>query len=157
MPLSGLDDRLVGLAPLLEQVIHQAARPHLALVALEHVSAAEKARHSVANASAVGRTAWIANVPDGAVETAFQTRRTRPRNVSLPAWTPESSFAGQSAGTGWAHVNALRRKGVDARLLVFWPQKWRPDEYDINLDLPRQGMLRQRPSSGARSPVPAAD
>jgi glycosyltransferase involved in cell wall biosynthesis len=33
---------------------------------------------------------------------------------------------------------------VDARLLVFWPQKWRPDEYDINLDLPRQGFLRQQ-------------
>lgn len=41
-------------------------------------------------------------------------------------------------------MNALRRKGVDARLLVFWPQKWRPDEYDINLDLPRQGLLRQQ-------------
>jgi glycosyltransferase involved in cell wall biosynthesis len=48
------------------------------------------------------------------------------------------------AGTGWAHVNALRRKGVDARLLVFWPQRWRPDEYDINLDLPRNGFLRQQ-------------
>ncbi len=48
------------------------------------------------------------------------------------------------AGTGWAHVNALRRKGVDARLLVFWPQKWRPEEYDINLDLPRQGFLGQQ-------------
>ncbi|CAN5213586.1 glycosyltransferase family 4 protein [soil metagenome] len=48
------------------------------------------------------------------------------------------------AGTGWAHVNALRRKGVDARLLVFWPQKWRPDEYDINLDLPPQGLLLQQ-------------
>jgi glycosyltransferase involved in cell wall biosynthesis len=41
-------------------------------------------------------------------------------------------------------VNALRRKGVDARLLVFWPQQWRPDEYDINLDLPRQGFVRQQ-------------
>ena len=48
------------------------------------------------------------------------------------------------AGTGWAHVNALRRKDIDARLLVFWPQKWRPDEYDINLDLPRHGLLRQQ-------------
>jgi glycosyltransferase involved in cell wall biosynthesis len=48
------------------------------------------------------------------------------------------------AGTGWAHVNALRRKGVNARLLVFWPQKWRPDEYDIDLELPRQGLLRQQ-------------
>src|SRR2546423_4390172 len=46
------------------------------------------------------------------------------------------------AGTGWAHVNALRRKGVDARLLVFRPQKWRPHEYDINLDLPRDDFVR---------------
>ena len=48
------------------------------------------------------------------------------------------------AGTGWAHVNALRRKGVNAQLLVFWPQRWRPDEYDIDLDLPRHGLLRQQ-------------
>ena len=48
------------------------------------------------------------------------------------------------AGTGWAHVNALRRKGIDARLLVFWPQRWRPEEYDINLDLPRHGFARQQ-------------
>jgi glycosyltransferase involved in cell wall biosynthesis len=48
------------------------------------------------------------------------------------------------AGTGWAHVGALRRKGVDARLLVFWPQKLRPNEYDIDLDLPRSGFLRQQ-------------
>ena len=46
------------------------------------------------------------------------------------------------AGTGWAHVNALRRKGVDARLLVFRPQRWRPDEYDINLNLPRNAFWR---------------
>jgi glycosyltransferase involved in cell wall biosynthesis len=46
-------------------------------------------------------------------------------------------------GTGWAHVNALRRKGVDARLLVFRPQKWRPHEYDINLELPRERSLRR--------------
>jgi glycosyltransferase involved in cell wall biosynthesis len=48
------------------------------------------------------------------------------------------------AGTGWAHVNALRRKGVDARLLVFRPQRWRPDEYDINLELPAHGFLRRQ-------------
>jgi glycosyltransferase involved in cell wall biosynthesis len=46
------------------------------------------------------------------------------------------------AGTGWAHVNALRRRGVDARLLVFRPQRWRPDEYDINLNLPRDAFWR---------------
>jgi glycosyltransferase involved in cell wall biosynthesis len=46
------------------------------------------------------------------------------------------------AGTGWAHVTALRRKGVDARLLVFRPQRWRPDEYDINLNLPRDAFWR---------------
>jgi glycosyltransferase involved in cell wall biosynthesis len=48
------------------------------------------------------------------------------------------------AGTGWAHVNALRRKGVDARLLVFRPQKWRPHEYDINLDLPTDSFVRRQ-------------
>src|SRR6185437_2937612 len=41
---AALDDCLVVLAPLLEQVVHQPACPHLALVALEHVSAAEEAR-----------------------------------------------------------------------------------------------------------------
>jgi glycosyltransferase involved in cell wall biosynthesis len=41
-------------------------------------------------------------------------------------------------------VQALRRKGVDARLLVFQPQRWRPDEYDINLNRPRRGFLRQQ-------------
>jgi glycosyltransferase involved in cell wall biosynthesis len=48
------------------------------------------------------------------------------------------------AGTGWAHVNALRRKGVDARLLVFRPQRWRPDEYDIDLGIPRGASLLRR-------------
>ena len=48
------------------------------------------------------------------------------------------------AGTGWAHVQALRRKGVDARLLVFQPQRWRPTEYDINLKRPRNGLVRQQ-------------
>ena len=48
------------------------------------------------------------------------------------------------AGTGWAHVNALRRKGVDARLLVFRPQRWRPHEYDIDLGIPRGAGLLGR-------------
>jgi glycosyltransferase involved in cell wall biosynthesis len=48
------------------------------------------------------------------------------------------------AGTGWANVNALRRRGVDARLLVFRPQKWRPNEQDINLDLPRDAFVRRQ-------------
>jgi glycosyltransferase involved in cell wall biosynthesis len=47
-------------------------------------------------------------------------------------------------GTGWANVNALRRRGVNARLLVFQPQKWRPNEYDINLNRPRTGFLHQQ-------------
>lgn len=33
---------------------------------------------------------------------------------------------------------------MDARLLVFQPQPWRPHEYDINLERPRQGFLRQQ-------------
>lgn len=48
------------------------------------------------------------------------------------------------AGTGWTNVQALRRKGIDARLVVFRPQKWRPDEHDVNLDLPRSGLLRRQ-------------
>jgi glycosyltransferase involved in cell wall biosynthesis len=48
------------------------------------------------------------------------------------------------AGTGWANVSALRRRGVDARLLVFRPQPWRPHEQDINLDLPRDAFVRRQ-------------
>lgn len=48
------------------------------------------------------------------------------------------------SGTGWSTVKALRRKGVDARLVVFRPQKWRPDECDVNLNRPESGFLRQQ-------------
>jgi glycosyltransferase involved in cell wall biosynthesis len=49
------------------------------------------------------------------------------------------------AGTGWSNVRALRRKGVDATLLVFRPQRWRPDEYDVTLEIPRgAGLLRSQ-------------
>ena len=48
------------------------------------------------------------------------------------------------SGTGWTTVNALRRTGVDRRLVVFRPQKWRPDECDINLNRPENGFLRQQ-------------
>jgi glycosyltransferase involved in cell wall biosynthesis len=47
-------------------------------------------------------------------------------------------------GTGWTNVQALRRKGLDARLVVFNPQKWRPDEYDISIGRPRSGFVRQQ-------------
>jgi glycosyltransferase involved in cell wall biosynthesis len=48
------------------------------------------------------------------------------------------------AGTGWTTVRALRERGVDARLVVFRPQRWRPDEYDVNLGRPDRGLLRQQ-------------
>ena len=48
------------------------------------------------------------------------------------------------AGTGWTNVQALRRKGLDARLVVFNPQKWRPDEYDETINRPRNGFVRQQ-------------
>ena len=48
------------------------------------------------------------------------------------------------AGTGWTNVRALRRKSVDARLVVFRAQRWRPDEYDVNLNRPDKGLLRQQ-------------
>jgi glycosyltransferase involved in cell wall biosynthesis len=48
------------------------------------------------------------------------------------------------AGTGWANVRALRRRGVDATLLVFRPQRWRPHEHDVSLDIPREAKLLRR-------------
>jgi glycosyltransferase involved in cell wall biosynthesis len=37
---------------------------------------------------------------------------------------------------GWTNVQMLRRKGVDARLVLFEPRALRPYEVDITLDLP---------------------
>jgi glycosyltransferase involved in cell wall biosynthesis len=37
---------------------------------------------------------------------------------------------------GWTNVQALRRQGVDARLVLFEPRKLRPYEVDVTLDLP---------------------
>jgi len=48
------------------------------------------------------------------------------------------------AGTGWSNVRALRRKGVDARLLVFRDQPWRPGEHDIDLGLRGKPLWRRQ-------------
>jgi glycosyltransferase involved in cell wall biosynthesis len=40
------------------------------------------------------------------------------------------------AGIPYKNVQALKRRGVDARLVVFRPQPFRPTEYDWNLDRP---------------------
>jgi glycosyltransferase involved in cell wall biosynthesis len=48
------------------------------------------------------------------------------------------------AGTGWSNVNALRRKGVDAKLLVFRPQPWRPGEHDESLELAGKSRVRRQ-------------
>jgi glycosyltransferase involved in cell wall biosynthesis len=48
------------------------------------------------------------------------------------------------AGVGWTNVQALRRRGVDARLVVFNTQPFRPDQADWNLKRPRSGLLRQQ-------------
>ena len=48
------------------------------------------------------------------------------------------------AGVGWTNVRALRRRGVDARLVVFNTQPFRPDQADWNLNRPRSGLLRQQ-------------
>jgi len=48
------------------------------------------------------------------------------------------------AGTGWSNVRALRRKGVDARLLVFRPQPWRPGEHDISLNLAGKNLVHRQ-------------
>jgi glycosyltransferase involved in cell wall biosynthesis len=48
------------------------------------------------------------------------------------------------AGVGWTNVQALRRRGVDARLVVFNTQPYRPDEADWDLKRPRSGIVRQQ-------------
>jgi glycosyltransferase involved in cell wall biosynthesis len=48
------------------------------------------------------------------------------------------------AGVGWTNVHALRRRGVDARLVVFNTQPFRPDQADWDLQRPRSGFLRQQ-------------
>src|SRR3990170_7460645 len=47
------------------------------------------------------------------------------------------------AGVPWKNVQALRRRGVDARLVVFKPQPFRPTEYDWNLNRPDTFMRAQ--------------
>jgi glycosyltransferase involved in cell wall biosynthesis len=44
---------------------------------------------------------------------------------------------------GWTNVEFLRRKGVDARLVVFEPRRLRPYEVDLVLNPPRNVYLRQ--------------
>jgi glycosyltransferase involved in cell wall biosynthesis len=48
------------------------------------------------------------------------------------------------AGVGWTNVQALRKRGVDARLVVFNTQPFRPDQADWDLKRPRKGLLRQQ-------------
>jgi glycosyltransferase involved in cell wall biosynthesis len=48
------------------------------------------------------------------------------------------------AGVGWTNVQALRSRGVDARLVVFNTQPFRPDQADWDLRRPRKGLLRQQ-------------
>jgi glycosyltransferase involved in cell wall biosynthesis len=47
-------------------------------------------------------------------------------------------------GVGWTNVQTLRRRGVDARLVVFNTQPFRPDQADWDLKRPRSGLLRQQ-------------
>jgi len=48
------------------------------------------------------------------------------------------------AGVGWTNVQALRKRGVDARLVVFNTQPFRPDQADWDLKRPRKGLVRQQ-------------
>jgi len=48
------------------------------------------------------------------------------------------------AGVGWTNVNALRRRGIDARLLLFRRAPHRPEEGDIFLDLPGKSFARRQ-------------
>ncbi len=44
---------------------------------------------------------------------------------------------------GWTNVEFLRRKGIDARLVLFQPRRLRPYEVDIVLNVPESFWLRQ--------------
>lgn len=44
---------------------------------------------------------------------------------------------------GWTNVQFLRKKGVDARLVLFKPRRLRPYEIDVNLDVPDVFWRRQ--------------
>jgi len=50
---------------------------------------------------------------------------------------------------GWTNVQFLRKKGVDARLVLFQPRRLRPYEVDIVLDVPANFWLRQLVQLGA--------
>ena len=45
------------------------------------------------------------------------------------------------AGIAYKNVEVLKRRGVDARLVVFKPQPFRPTEFDVNLNRP-DGFVR---------------
>ncbi|HEY7002699.1 MAG TPA: hypothetical protein VH281_00340, partial [Gaiellaceae bacterium] len=44
---------------------------------------------------------------------------------------------------GWTNVQFLRKKGVDARLVLFKPRRLRPYEVDVVLDVPDNFLRRQ--------------
>jgi glycosyltransferase involved in cell wall biosynthesis len=48
------------------------------------------------------------------------------------------------AGIAWENVQALRRRGVDARLVTFKHQRFRPHETDVNLGLDDETRLWRR-------------
>jgi hypothetical protein len=142
-------DRSLVLASLLEQMVEQPTVTDLPLIARKPLPAAEELRDVGSDPPLLREAPRVARAPRSSIETTFETgghgRRSYRWAVASPLQDARILHLPVNlAGTGWSHVNALRRKGVDARLLVFWPQKWRPDEYDINLDLPRQGLLRQQ-------------
>jgi glycosyltransferase involved in cell wall biosynthesis len=130
-------------------VLSQAARPNLPFVTRELLAAAEEFGNTRSDPPLLGNPTRMAGAARSSMETTFQAGGHGRRSYRCAVASPLNDarilhLPVNLAGTGWAHVNALRRKGVDARLLVFWPQKWRPEEYDINLDLPREGLLRQQ-------------
>ena len=47
------------------------------------------------------------------------------------------------AGVGWTNVQALRRKGVDARLLLYFRSPFRLDELDVYVERPQSFVRRQ--------------
>ena len=54
-----------------------------------------------------------------------------------------------TAGVPWQNVQALRRRGVEARLVVFERGKLHP-EADWSLDRPASGLLRRQEQPASR-------
>src|SRR5262249_57476935 len=123
------------LATLLEQVLAQGGGLELTLVAAQNSIAAEEARDLGPDPARLDQPPRMSHVARGPVQRSFQAAHHIVARVDVHG-ARILHLPVNLAGTGWAHVNALRRKDIDARLLAFWPHKSRPHQPPTNPNLP---------------------